>query len=97
MRGRRGVVGVLDRIPIREKLGCESNGILSRRTIKPKCDIIVRFVTLVLQANKPRATETRPRAEDGKKRLMWSEDARFKALRSLLHYAVFERPLNSVT
>jgi len=47
-----GVVGVLDRIPIREKLGGESNSILSRRTVESNRDIIVCFVTLVLQANK---------------------------------------------
>ena len=47
-----GVVGVLDPIPICEKLGRKRNGILSCRAVESECHIVGCLVPFVLQANK---------------------------------------------
>ena len=94
-----GVLGILDRIPIREKLGRESNSILSRCAVEAKCYIVICFVPLVLQADEA------PR--DGYEGsgngichewldVFWKVPG-LKALRSLLHRSMFEGSLDSFT
>jgi len=94
-----GVLGILDRIPIHEKLSCKRNRILSRRAVEADRDIVVRFVALVLQTNKT------PRdGHEGSGHgichewldVIWKVPG-LEALRSLLHRSMFEGSLDSFT